>query len=322
MVARSNRPSLGSRRSRSRALLCMSLLLVIGTRMVHVAEACRCMEELDPCAAMWDRTVLVRGTVGNETAVDKDGFPISDIVTSHEDLQFISYSYDVILETVFVNANGLSNLVEGQTIQVRVEAAGNSCDIRSLTTGYDMLLDLDHQSNGEYFSTNLCAMNSPFDEKNFYYNKCFSSSSINSDRLILKPKQETTTSSTTNKEEKEETNNKVGRRNVRGRGSSHPDQNRVRSKRTVSDFCDGCALLAGIKDDVEVDVVPMQYLNKCPLEEPVEDQSCSNPGLKCDYTDAPLDKDTTCYNTHGVASEWESVNESWDVGGGGGGVAY
>uniref|UniRef100_A0A7S2U4P3 Uncharacterized protein n=1 Tax=Attheya septentrionalis TaxID=420275 RepID=A0A7S2U4P3_9STRA len=137
-----------------------------------------------------------------------------------------------------------------------------------------------------------------------------SSSSSNSDALVLKPKQETTTSSTTTtKKETEETKNR-GRGNVRGRATRSPhNRNRLRSKRIISDGCDGCGLLAGIKDDVEVVDVGLdttertrkkrnrnkniKYL-KCPSEEPVEDQSCSNPGIKCDYTDAPLDKDTTC----------------------------
>mmetsp|Transcript_10269 Transcript_10269/g.18653 ORF Transcript_10269/g.18653 Transcript_10269/m.18653 type:complete len:276 (-) Transcript_10269:40-867(-) len=154
----------------NRAFLFMSLLVVIGTMMVHVADACRCIDEKDPCAAMLDRNVLVRGIVGKKkTAVDKDGFHF--------------YSYDVILETVYVNANGLSDLVEGQTIQIRVRAARNSCDISQLPTDSDMLLDLYPQSNGEYFSTHLCAMNSPFHENGVLdkvLQECFSSISSSS----------------------------------------------------------------------------------------------------------------------------------------------
>eukprot|EP00978_Attheya_sp_CCMP212_P017903 scaffold48279_cov57-Attheya_sp.AAC.1 len=99
---------------------------------------CNCAEIKDPCTAMLNNPVVVRATLHR-----------------YDDIQ-----YTAIVETVFVNA-GAPSLAEGQTIEIRDNCVGGVPF--PYTTGDDMILGLFPSSNGDYFTTEGCGLNSPID---------------------------------------------------------------------------------------------------------------------------------------------------------------
>eukprot|EP00978_Attheya_sp_CCMP212_P007158 scaffold16656_cov42-Attheya_sp.AAC.1 len=137
-------------------------------------HSCDCMPPPDPCKAMLFRPVLVWATIQNVTAVVDEGWPLD--ANGNPDDQAITNHYSVKIKKVYVNKKGTPNVVEGQTIEVRTAAASNRCGIKFQTES-EMFLDLDPKSNGEYFSTGLCSMNSVVDSIGVIdrsgYNKCF-----------------------------------------------------------------------------------------------------------------------------------------------------
>eukprot|EP00978_Attheya_sp_CCMP212_P036556 scaffold166823_cov55-Attheya_sp.AAC.1 len=87
-----------------------------------------------------------------------------------------NYYYDAIVKNVYVNSQIL--VEDGQTIKLRTGVLGSVCGDK-FNTESDMLLDLVPPSalDGDYFSTNLCRMNSRIDSNGDIersdYNECF-----------------------------------------------------------------------------------------------------------------------------------------------------
>eukprot|EP00978_Attheya_sp_CCMP212_P041333 scaffold235544_cov28-Attheya_sp.AAC.1 len=106
---------------------------------------CNCAEIKDMCSALLASGLLVRATIHSETKVGNNN--------RYDDIQ-----YTAIVKTVFMNAQ--TNVAEGQTIEIR---AGDICGV-PFATGDDMILGLSPpSSNGDYFSTHGCGLDSPID---------------------------------------------------------------------------------------------------------------------------------------------------------------
>eukprot|EP00978_Attheya_sp_CCMP212_P034996 scaffold149987_cov67-Attheya_sp.AAC.1 len=157
----SSRPSRNSSSTGSSMLATVcsrALLLIAFLGNHHVTDACSCLPPDDPCEAMLYRPVLVRATIHNETEVGNN------------------YYYDAIVKNVYMNSQIL--VEDGQTIKLRTGVLESLCGDR-FNTESDMLLDLDppSASDGDYFSTNLCRMNSRIDSNGVIersdYNECF-----------------------------------------------------------------------------------------------------------------------------------------------------
>mmetsp|Transcript_2099 Transcript_2099/g.3788 ORF Transcript_2099/g.3788 Transcript_2099/m.3788 type:complete len:339 (-) Transcript_2099:158-1174(-) len=143
------------------ATVCSSALLLmafLGNH--HVAHACSCPPSTDdPCNDMLYRKLLVRATIQNvERVIDDPSFGNATY-------------YTALVRKVFVKKQ--INMAEGQTIEIR---SGDVCSI-SFEDGSDMLLDLYPNSNGDYFTTTPCNMNSGIDSncvlERADYNECF-----------------------------------------------------------------------------------------------------------------------------------------------------
>eukprot|EP00978_Attheya_sp_CCMP212_P045171 scaffold335968_cov35-Attheya_sp.AAC.1 len=140
-----------------------------------IRYACACMDIEDPCTAMLSRPVLVRATIQNVTAVVDEGSPLNANGNPYFEDAIMNH-YSVKIEKVYENNAGAPNVVEGQTIEVRARATSNRCGIKFQTES-EMFLDLDPKSNGEYFVTSSCSMNSRMDSSGSImrsgYNECF-----------------------------------------------------------------------------------------------------------------------------------------------------
>eukprot|EP00978_Attheya_sp_CCMP212_P000804 scaffold1673_cov51-Attheya_sp.AAC.1 len=139
------------------ATVCRSALLLIaflGNHHVTVTAQvvlfdgpvfCRCGDIKDMCSALLASDLLVRAIIQKETKVGNNN--------RYDDIH-----YTAIVTTVFVNAQ--TNVAEGQTIEIR---AGDQCGV-PFANGDDMILDLSPpSSNGDYFSTRGCGLNSRID---------------------------------------------------------------------------------------------------------------------------------------------------------------
>eukprot|EP00978_Attheya_sp_CCMP212_P010127 scaffold24271_cov51-Attheya_sp.AAC.1 len=120
---------------------------------IGYVAGCSCFRpETDICAALLDTEVLVRGIIQSKTA-----FTGPTIGGS------AAFSYEVIIKTVFVDANPNNEaLKEDQIIEMSVNADGNFCGIE-FENDTDMLLDLSSTNGGQY-STSLCSNNIRIDD--------------------------------------------------------------------------------------------------------------------------------------------------------------
>eukprot|EP00978_Attheya_sp_CCMP212_P045248 scaffold339149_cov61-Attheya_sp.AAC.1 len=128
----------------------------------------------DPCTAMLAKKLLVRATIIGKTEAVGETSPFPALVSGDPNEQSITYHYAAEIEQVFLT-DGRSELVPGNTIEVRSPKESNLCGIE-FQTGDDMLLEL-NPSNAGHYSSNICGMNSLFEDNNnlqrHAYNECF-----------------------------------------------------------------------------------------------------------------------------------------------------
>jgi hypothetical protein len=128
---------------------CSSVLLIIAFlgNIVDVAGcSCFCLFRPDTiCSALLDTKVLVWGTIQSKTKMVVD-----DVFSDPASMESITYSYEVILKTVYVNADKLEDLAEDQIIEIIVNVDSNMCGVE-FETESDMLPEL---SNDGHYSTN------------------------------------------------------------------------------------------------------------------------------------------------------------------------